>query len=94
MKLIKRIGRCELPLRLAGQGRGGAALSDVESGRDKPGHGELCCTGPSPELPGSQIALASLGRKASGIALPDDEGVFQHIDPVGMGQREGDVLFA
>src|SRR5665213_4153231 len=42
----------------------------------------------------SEIALAGLRREAAGVAFPDDPRMLQHIDPVGMRQREGDILLA
>ena len=41
-----------------------------------------------------EIPRAHLAGEAGGIAFPDDAGVLQHIDAVGMRQREGHVLLA
>ena len=37
---------------------------------------------------------AGFRGEAAGIALPDDPGMLEHIDAVGMRQREGHVLLA
>src|ERR1035438_4373891 len=42
----------------------------------------------------SKITLASLRGKTAGIAFPYDPRMFQHIHPVGMRKREGNVLLA
>jgi hypothetical protein len=41
-----------------------------------------------------QITGADVGGETRRLAFPDDAGVFEHIDPVGVRQREGDVLLA
>jgi len=40
----------------------------------------------------SEIAVPLLGERPG--SLPDDPRVLQHVDPVGVRQREGDVLLA
>src|SRR5690348_3388715 len=42
----------------------------------------------------SQVTLSRLGRKPVGGSLPDNSCVFENVDPVGMRQRERDVLLA
>ena len=37
---------------------------------------------------------ADVGGEARRLTFPDDAGVFEHIDAVGVRQREGDVLLA
>src|SRR5580704_3237434 len=41
-----------------------------------------------------QITGADFGGEARRLAFPDDARVFEHIDAVGVRQREGDVLLA
>src|SRR5580700_1495187 len=41
-----------------------------------------------------QITGADVGGETRRLAFPDDAGVFEHIDAVGVRQREGDVLLA
>src|SRR5579883_919834 len=43
---------------------------------------------------GLQISRARLRGEPRRIAFPDDAGVLEHVDAIGMWQREGHVLLA